>query len=191
MVRRHATILFAVICLLVPYSTSWAAKAYVTDSFRISLRRGPSIENKILRFIPSGLPVEINETQDGWSRIRLLEAEDGILEGWVLSRYLVKRLPWEVQASRFKAENGQLKDRLAQIDQKWASTIEDERNYTKELKKKYEVAQREVQRLSEENEILKSSQRNKWFTTGGLVLLSGLLVGLLVGKPPKRRRLSF
>jgi SH3 domain protein len=184
-------VVLAILCFMVPCSQSWAAKAYVTDSFRISLRRGPSIENKILRFIPSGLPVKINETQDGWSHIRLLEAEDGILEGWVLSRYLVKRLPWEVQANRFKEESGRLKEKLARIDDKWASTIKDERNYTQELKKKYEVAQREVQRLSEENEILKSSQRNKWFTTGGLVLLSGLLVGLLVGKPPKRRRLSF
>jgi SH3 domain protein len=137
------------------------------------------------------LPVQINETQDGWSRIRLLESEGEILEGWVLSRYLIKRLPWEVQATRLRAENGQLKERLAHIDERWESTIEDERKYTQELKKKHDVAQREVQRLSEENEILKSSQRNKWFTTGGLVLLSGLLVGLLVGKPPKRRRLSF
>ena len=44
--------------------TSWAGKAYVTDSFRISLRRGPTIENKILRFVSSGLPVEVLESQE-------------------------------------------------------------------------------------------------------------------------------
>ncbi|MCK4728329.1 MAG: hypothetical protein KAT27_05355, partial [Desulfobacterales bacterium] len=65
------------LCLMV--QTSWADKAYVTDWFRISLRRGPSIENKILKFLPSGLPVEVLESQEGWNRVRLLEGEEGAL----------------------------------------------------------------------------------------------------------------
>ena len=55
------------VCLM--GQTSWAKKAYVTDSFRISLRRGPSIENKILEFLPSGMPVEILESKEGWNLV--------------------------------------------------------------------------------------------------------------------------
>lgn len=175
---------------LAPHAT-WASRAYVTDSFRISLRRGPTIENKILRFIPSGLPVEIHETLNGWSRVRLLEDDDGILEGWVLSRYLVKRLPWADQARTLKEENARLKEKLAVIDKKWEEKIHREQGLTERLKSNYEAARKTAQKLSEENEILRSSKRNKWFTTGGLVLFSGLVVGLLVGKQPRRRRLSF
>ena len=55
--------------------TSWAKKVYVTDSFRISLRRGPSIENKILEFLPSGMPVEILESKEGWDLVQPSEPE--------------------------------------------------------------------------------------------------------------------
>jgi len=192
MLKRCTMVLFVVGSLMATSSTGWAVKAYVTDSFRISLRRGPSIENKILRFIPSGLPVVVNETTpDGWSRVRLLEDDQGILEGWVLSRYLVKRLPWEEQAKALQGENARLKQRLAHIDKKWETTIQQEKGLSKELKESNKAVKEKSQRLSEENEILKSSQRNKWFTTGGLVMFSGLLVGLLVGKQPQKRRLSF
>lgn len=171
--------------------TSWASKAFVTDNFRISLRRGPSIENKILRFIPSGLPVKVQKTQDGWSHVEIMEGEDGILEGWVLSRYLVNRLPWENQAKNLREENAQLKEKLATVDQRWENKIRREQSLTEALKKEYELARERAQKLTEENETLKSSKRHKWFTTGGLVLFSGLVVGLLVGKQPRRRRLSF
>jgi SH3 domain protein len=171
--------------------TSWASRAFVTDNFRISLRRGPSIENKILRFVPSGLPVEILETQDGWSRVKILEGEDAILEGWVLSRYLVNRLPWENQAKNLQEQNAELKEKLATLDQRWENKIRREQSLSQELKKEFELAREKAQTLAEENDILKSAKRQKWFTTGGLVLFSGLVVGLLVGKQPRRRRLSF
>jgi SH3 domain protein len=192
MTKLLRIIVLATLGLSVMAQASWASKAYVTDSFRISLRRGPSIENKILRFVPSGLPVEVvQETQDGWSRVRLLEAEDGILEGWVLNRYLVKRLPWEDQAKSLMEENARLKKSLATVDQKWGEKVRREQGLSQELKEDFEEVTNRAQRLTEENELLRSSKRKKWFTTGGLVLLSGLVVGLLLGKPPKRRRLSY
>lgn len=171
--------------------SSWASKAFVTDSFRISLRRGPSIENKILRFIPSGLPLEVYETQEGWSRVRILKEDEGVLDGWVLSRYLVRRLPWEDQAAVLKEENARLKEKLATINEKWEAKIRNELGSSEQLKKSYEIARKTASELTEENEILKSSKRNKWFTAGGLVLFSGLVVGMFLGKQPRKRRLSF
>ena len=168
------------LCLMV--QTSWADKAYVTDWFRISLRRGPSIENKILKFLPSGLPVEILESQEGWNRVRLLEGEGGALEGWVLSRYLVTRLPWKNQARSLREENARLKEKIARIDEEWAKKVHRELGNTRQLKENHEATLKTVQRLTKENESLRSSQRKKWFVTGALVLLCGLLIGRLVGK---------
>ncbi len=168
------------LCLMV--QTSWADKAYVTDWFRISLRRGPSIENKILKFLPSGLPVEILESQEGWNRVRLLEGEGGALEGWVLSRYLVTRLPWKNQARSLREENARLKEKIARIDEEWAKKVHRELGNTRQLKENHEATLKTVQRLTKENESLRSSQKKKWFVTGALVLLCGLMIGLVVGK---------
>jgi SH3 domain protein len=187
MPRLYKTFVFAALGFAVMTQTSWASRAFVTDTFTICLRRGPSNDNKILKLIPSSLPVEVQETKDGWSRVRLLENNNRVKEGWVLSRYLVNRLPWEDQAKNLKEENTQLKETLATVNQEFLEEMEEFQS----LKKDYEATRNNAQRLSEENEMLKSSTRHKWFTTGGLVLFSGLVVGLLIGKQPKRRRLSF
>ena len=184
-------VIAATLGLCLTAQVSLAAKAYVTDSFRISLRRGPSIENRILRFIPSGQPLEILESQDGWSRVRVSEGEQEVLEGWVLSRYLVTRLPWEDQTKSLRQENNQLKEEIARIDDKWGEKVRRENGITKELKQNYEKALRTAQTLTIENESLKASKRNKWFATGALVLLSGVVVGLRLGKNPRKRRLSY
>jgi len=162
--------------------TGWAKKAYVTDWFRISLRRGPSIENKILTFIPSGLPVEILESEEGWDRVRLLEGDQGSLEGWVLSRYLVTRLPWEKQAESLRKENTRLKEKIANIDSEWAEKVQQELASTRQLKENYEEKLKTVQILTKENEKLRSSRTKKWFVTGALVLVCGLMIGLILGK---------
>jgi len=106
----------------------WAAKAYVTDYFRIRLRRGPSIENKILEFLPSGLAVEVLESQ----------------EGWALSRYLITRQPWEVQARSLKRENAQLKRKLARIEKEWEETLKQKVGDYLKLRTGYETAQETV-----------------------------------------------
>ena len=196
--------------------TSWATTAYVTDSFRISLRRGPSIENKILKFIPSGLPVEVFESQDGWSHIQPLDddEEEGV-NGWVLSRYLITRQPWENQARSLVDKNTQQKEKLARLEKEWKESdllvkkltneldanIEalqklqvqhvklkkDSANYL-ELKMAYESIKSKIPELTHENETLRSSQMNRWYATGALILLCGLIIGLLVGKQQKKHK---
>jgi SH3 domain protein len=191
MARVHRIVLSVGVVFFLSCQTSWATKAYVTDSFRISLRRGPGTEAKILKFVPSGLPVEVLETQDGWCRVRLSGGEEEIMEGWVLSRYLVDRLPWEDQAKNLMAQNAKLKEELAQIDKKWQATLLQEQQLNKDIKERYESTRKRAEQLDEENDTLRASRSKKWFTAGGLVLFSGLLVGLFMGKHPGSRRLSF
>ena len=193
---------------------SWAAKAYVTDSFTISLRGGPSIEYKIIKFLSSGQPLEVLESEEGWSRVQILEPDQDRKTGWVLSRYLMTRRPWENQAISLTQEKAQLEERLSLVQKeldkamihkqevaleleknsKILSELQDKYeiikqgapNYLK-LKAAYEATQKSIQTLINENQDLKSAQMTRWFAMGALVLLCGLMIGLLVGRQQKKR----
>jgi len=210
----------ASICLAV--QSGWAAKAYITDSLKITLRTGPSTQNKIIAMIASGQPVEILDSQSDWTKVQILENRVEKKEGWVLTRYLIHRMPWEKQVQRLSRENDQLKEKLpvvkAQLNEslqrikdleaelgkttKNLSTMEQGYNTLKkgaagyiELKKSHEVTrsalsklQESAQILTEENRILRSSQKVKWFLAGALVLLFGLIIGIVIGKKQKKQR---
>ena len=90
----------------------WSTKAYVTDSFEITLRTGPGNENKIIAMLFSGRPLEVLDTRGECSQVKVL---DGGKEGWVLSRYLVTRLPWEVQAKKLQEDSVSLNGNAAEI----------------------------------------------------------------------------
>jgi SH3 domain protein len=50
------------------------------------------------------------------------------------------------------------------------------------------AARAELEALRNEQEQLRSSQMNRWFATGALVLLCGLLLGVMVGRQQKTRK---
>ena len=197
----------------------WAAKAYVTDSFEITLRTGPSNENKIIAILFSGRPIEVVGTQGDWSRVKVLDEDK---EGWVLSRYVISRVPWEVQASRLQEDAVSLNAKLNRVQKEFVDESQQRQGLAAELKRKGEelevlskeylefrkgaegylklkilyeaseknlkAAQAELSKLAAENESLKSSQQNRWFLSGALVLLCGLLIGGIVGRQQKKRR---
>jgi len=197
----------------------WAAKAYVTDSFEITLRTGPSNENKIIAMLFSGRPLEVLDTRGEWSQVKVLD--DG-KEGWVMSRYLVTRLPWEVQAKKLQEDSVSLNAKLNRLQKEFADESQQRQGLAEELKRKTEAvevlsmehlelkkgaggylrlktiheatekdlkaAQAELSKLSAENETLRSSQQNRWFLSGALVLLCGLLIGGIAGRQQRKRR---
>jgi SH3 domain protein len=211
------------IALLGP--SSWAETAYVTDSLRITLRTGPSVDNKIIGILESGEVVEVLNTQDDWSFIRLSQEGEGEREGWVMTRYLMSREPWVVQAESLREENKRLRERTAILESRLGEAIRKEQALSEEgeqkakdleaIKQEYkalkegaegylrlqatykatqselERARNEVQRLEDETKRLRSSQMNRWFATGALVLLCGLLIGLMIGRQQRRRRFLY
>lgn len=216
--------IFWIIVLLLCFinQPSWAATAYVTDSFEITLRTGPSTENRIITMLSSGEALEVLETRNDWTHVRFLDSDREQKEGWVLSRYLVNRQPWEAQAERLSKENTSLKEKLAMMEEKWEDSsqqgdelqkkfqqtsealkkvqadfdsLKDESTHFLKLKEQYEAAntalqtaQSTVQELTKKNEILRSSQNIRWFLAGGVVFLSALLIGLIIGRREKKRR---
>jgi len=197
----------------------WAAKAYVTDSFEITLRTGPSNENKIIAMLFSGRPLEVLDARGEWSQVKILD--DG-KEGWVMSRYLVTRLPWEVQAKKLQEDSVSLNAKLNRLQKEFADESQQRQGLAAELKQKtqeHEVlskeylelkkgaegylrlktiheatekdlkaAQSELSKITAENEALRSSEQNRWFLSGALVLLCGLLIGGIAGRQQRKRR---
>jgi len=84
MKTTHYSILLFLI-LITP--SAYAAPAWVSDQFEITLRSGPSTSNAIQLMVSSGRQLEVLErdAESGYSRVRTM----GGTEGWVLSRYLM------------------------------------------------------------------------------------------------------
>lgn len=80
-------ILLALAGLLLMVTAQAEPTRYITDQFEVTLRTGASLQNSILKMLPSGTPVELLNTDadSGYSQIR---TQDGV-EGWIITRYLM------------------------------------------------------------------------------------------------------
>ncbi len=111
------------------------------------------------------------------------------------------------QVEEYKRQVSELKQAVSKLNDELATTRANlekiQNDYTLlrtesadflSLKEKFARLQKELVRfkttnkkLIEENKKLKSSENLKWFIAGALVLLSGWLIGLVMGKRRKRR----
>jgi SH3 domain protein len=187
---------------------------YVSDILKLTLRTGPSIENKILAVIDSGQMMEIVEFGDEWSQVQLPNGK----EGWVLSRYLtsnetnnikLQRLETKhknliVQAAELLEENNRLKAENKKLstefeaDQKQLvkvrtdyETLKTEAAEFLTLKTRYKRAASQLteqtakaQKLEEQLSRLGMNTYIKWFLAGSGVLI----VGFIIGFSSKRQR---
>lgn len=207
-----------VFCMITP---SVRATTYVSDQLEVPLRIGPGPRYKIVSMLQSGHMIEVISEEDGWSKVRSVNG-NGDKEGWILSRYLMNREPWERHVKTLETENAKLREMMSptkedllkmttrntnlalalkertQELETLKGNYESLRKSTSDvlaLKKRFQKTRSDLTRIkaalaktSAENEILRSSQRNKWFLAGALVLLLGLLIGLMMGRRDKKRR---
>lgn len=110
-------------CLIMALSAAaWAqSTAYVTDELTVAVRRGKSLQHRILRFIPSGTPVEVLETsdEDGFTLVRTSEGT----EGWVQTDKLsdqpgaAARLESaQRQLAKLRSETSAQREKLAELE---------------------------------------------------------------------------
>lgn len=220
--KKHLYIILmiSVSCLVV--KNAWADRAYVTDSFEITLRTGSTIQNRVIAMPLSAQAVEVLETQEEWSFVRLLEGSQKDIEGWVKNRYLITRTPWKLQTESLKDENSQLREMIGDLENRLNDATTSKQNLTKDIQEKsstlkkleddykelkrgatdyiklktqYDAAtaslesiKKTAQTLTKENEKLKSSMSIRWFATGALVLIGGLVIGLVLGNKQKKRK---
>jgi SH3 domain protein len=62
---------------------------YITDSFSVTLRTGPSGQHRVISILKSNDEAEVLEKQDDYSKVRLKNGK----EGYILSRFLTTDVP--------------------------------------------------------------------------------------------------
>ncbi len=159
---------FALVLLLTMISGISAAASvrYVSDQMEITMRRGKGTQYAILRSLPSGLRLEVLETDktSGYSHVRTPSGKTG----WVLTRYLMKQPPARLQLAAMKkrltemqAENQRLRAQLLALNEQ-KNTAEKARGklrlrsqrLARELAEIRRVSANAIQ-LAEENRALK------------------------------------
>ena len=96
------------ICIIYAAIPVQAKSMYVTDVLKVTLRTGPSIENKIIRMVESGQKVEVVEPDQEWSLIKLFDGN----EGWILNRYLIPNETNKLKLERLDSEHSDLKTKF-------------------------------------------------------------------------------
>jgi len=86
--KSFPRILITTIVLICGYTQAQAEARYVTDQFKVMMRSGEDVSNKILKTLPSGTPLTLLESnsETGYSKV---QTESGTV-GYVLSRQLMK-----------------------------------------------------------------------------------------------------
>ena len=98
--------------MLCLFSTAVHAKTmYVSDNLKLTLRTGPSTENKILAVIQSGQVMDVIEPGEEWSRVKLPNGK----EGWVLSRYLTPEETNNIKLEQLQAAHKNLTAQAATL----------------------------------------------------------------------------
>ena len=201
----------AVFSWVIATNFCYAQNLFVTDHLTVPVRRGPSIEHKIVAFLKTGDKIQLIKHSQGWSFVRF----SGDREGWVLSRYLgeempsfliVQNLESALKANEelisqlretniaLKRENTIISPQLAEVRKDFSELQEGAKNYLR-LKKEHENAQQKLketistnEQLITENKVLKDETKIRWFLFGAGVMFIGWLIGILMGGPSRKKK---
>ena len=117
---------------------SASASVYVSDKLDAPLRIGPGTEFRIVGMLRSGQAVEVITEKQGWSNVRTTR-ESGGKEGWILTRYLMSREPWERRVKSLEAENAKLRETVNPVQGELQEVKARNAEIEKELKKTTEA----------------------------------------------------
>ena len=129
--------------LLFMFMVSFSANAetiYVTDHFKIELRSGESIRNKIIKMVPSGAPLTVvgQNPSTGYTKVRLKNG----MEGYLLTRYTQNKpvSKWYLQQATEKLEilqkeNKAIMGEFSQLTGNNTSAVSENKSLSQERKK--------------------------------------------------------
>jgi SH3 domain protein len=193
-------------------ATSWAETVYVSENIRLTVRKEPGNDKKIVSILTSGDQVNVVQFGDEWTKIKLQDDK----EGWVLSRFLSTQMPSSVALKvlekkyadllaqsgapqedylRIKEENRKMSDdlqdcsRQLQLVNDGFQKLKSDSQEVVKLRSDYDDA---LARIAEQGRTLALleaesakatfDQNFKWFLAGAGVLLTGFFIGLLTRK---------
>jgi len=215
----HFLTMTAFVLLVMSISPSAnAEKAYVSDQLKIPLRSGASSGHRIIKFLRSGAPLTVVDTDGDYTQV---EASGG-KSGWVLSADIMdipsgrdrlvvvnkKLAESRAQAKQLKSTVAELrseirslkndKDSLQSERINLSNSLEDLKitaanpvalsKKNKQLKKELGKANANVDMLENDNQQLRSNVMQEWFIIGGAVAIGSLILGIIMTRINWRRK---
>lgn len=204
------------ICLTFFSAAGFAETMYISDKLKVTVRSGPSTEYKILDIAESGDRVEILETGEKWTLVKLASG----IEGYVTSRYLVNSPTYAIryeqlqakqktltqQAAALRDENTKLREEnkglkttlsgteksLTQLSGDYQELKTGSAEYLalkanfKKINDQLAEQTQKADNLDKELSKIELNQYIKWFLSGSGVLLVGFIVGFSARRGRRR-----
>ncbi len=184
--------------------TATGEDLYVTGITKITMRTGPGVEHKIVAMLVSGTRLAVVEYREDWSQVKTQSGR----QGWVLSRFLTKKVPDALLVDGLEKKNQALEKRVAALEQenqtltvKNATLVQIQEKYNKlkresgqflELEARYkkvtqafEEHKKRMERLEDET----NSEFQLWYLIGPGVFIVGFIFGLSTRKKKRNRLL--
>lgn len=121
MKKQFYKILLSVVTLLFSVTTLSAKDIqYVSDDLTIPMRSGVTTGHKILKFLKSGVALEIVELTDDNKHALVVPVDDDSKTGWVETRLLMTNRSARDQLVRAKKKNQSLKEKQSKVKQQLA-----------------------------------------------------------------------
>lgn len=217
--KKHLYLFCALVFLflIALSSSSFAEGFYVSDNFKITLRSGPSTDNKILKMISSGTPLTKLDKNSSWVKVRTPPGT----EGWVRERYTMQRTPRskivrnlkmkvrELKRMReepqkliasLRQENKQLRQKFNQTQNQFskvknkyrklkssAGEIMEIKKNYQDVREKLQKAQQRIDSLVNQNTKLRSRLRLFWFIVGGGTVIFSAIIGFVLGRIQRKK----
>lgn len=146
--KLKQSLLFAICLLLTP--VVHAETRYVTDEFQVMLRTGPSLQNKIIRAMSSGVRVEVlrEEAGNGHSQVQTSKGEIG----YVLTRFLSNSPSARDQLFQLQSQLKELRSKPGEL----RSLLAKSQDENKELIEQNVELTRNYQRVAQELKTIKA-----------------------------------
>jgi len=197
---------------------AFAERGYVSDQLKVPLRSGASNGHRILKFLKSGVVLNVVDTDGDYSEIELSEDKTG----WVLTKNImsipsgrdrlvvankklneskakVKKLSSSVtklkaEIRKLKGEKGTLQNERTNL----SNSLDDLKitaanpvalsKKNKLLKKELAKAHANESMLDKDNQQLRSNVTQEWFVIGGAVSIGSMILGIILTRINWRRK---
>lgn len=187
---------FVVVCLVVLFSTPFtyaqntaSASTYIDDNLIIYMHSGPGRNYRILGSIEAGVPVSVIQANAEQGFTEITDPQNR--QGWVETEYLINTPSRRVQLPLLEEQSANDKQQLNQLQQQNKNIRQElltAQDASDQLQKQLQQARRTIAKLEQQNSTQDTEARYKMFSYGGIVAISGVILGIIVTFLPKRKR---
>ena len=181
---------YLILSLLILVTQAIGAETrYISDGLEVFLRSGPTNQYRIVGTLSAGDKIELlgEDAENAASRIRLNSGR----EVWIDTKHLMSDKPKHVLLDEVRKELQQLQrstDTELRTLRSDLMTARELAGASEKLQGKVLDLEYRIELLSQQNQVLSDSSRDRLLTAGGIVALFGLILGLVLPKILQRKR---